>query len=181
MSKFCECLKQARVNANLTQEQLGNYIGKDKIFICHLENNYCLPNLEDLYKICEILKVTPKELHYTQVITPKIEVATAIKLKPRVNAYEVHFYANRSDFPELTKPNLKKCGYRGLRDIFKTGYKMFVGELRTLEKTLLNGRPVENWEELERVFERSKQGEIKLYSRVDENTNGVHYLTKPQC
>ena len=61
---FSEQLKKARLNVGYTQRELGEAIGKHKIYICQLEKNYCLPTEQDLQKICEILHTTPAELDF---------------------------------------------------------------------------------------------------------------------
>jgi len=46
-------LKEARKEANMTQEQLANKIGTKKSYISRLENGKCDIQLSTLYKIFE--------------------------------------------------------------------------------------------------------------------------------
>lgn len=48
-----ETLKDARKNANLTQEQLANKVGTKKSYISRLENGHCDIQLSTLYRIFE--------------------------------------------------------------------------------------------------------------------------------
>ncbi len=127
---FAEKLKDARINAGLTQKQLGELIGKDKFIISKFENGYCLPNLQDLEKICEILHITAKKLGYQQVATTPKQVATSHKAKTRPNTYKLTATLNRDDFKELTKSNLKKCGCKNLADFIKLGYEELLKKLQ---------------------------------------------------
>lgn len=49
-----EILKQARKDANMTQEQLAEKIGTKKSYISRLENGKCDIQLSTLYKIFEV-------------------------------------------------------------------------------------------------------------------------------
>ncbi len=48
-----EILKDARLNANLTQEQLAEKVGTKKSYISRLENGKCDIQLSTLYRIFE--------------------------------------------------------------------------------------------------------------------------------
>lgn len=48
-----EMLKQARKEANMTQEQLANKVGTKKSYISRLENGKCDIQLSTLYRIFE--------------------------------------------------------------------------------------------------------------------------------
>lgn len=48
-----ELLKEARLEANMTQEELANKIGTKKSYISRLENGRCDIQLSTLYKIFE--------------------------------------------------------------------------------------------------------------------------------
>ena len=48
-----EMLKQSRLEANLTQEQLALKVGTKKSYISRLENGHCDIQLSTLYKIFE--------------------------------------------------------------------------------------------------------------------------------
>ncbi len=48
-----EMLKQSRLEANLTQEQLAQKVGTKKSYISRLENGHCDIQLSTLYKIFE--------------------------------------------------------------------------------------------------------------------------------
>ena len=126
---FGERLKSARLAAGFTQQEMGASIGKDKILISKIESGYCLPNLQDLQKICEMLHTTPQKLQYPRVATAKIEVATSILANPRPNTYKLTVALNRGDFSLLTKENLKKAGYKNLQEFIKIAYNQLIKDL----------------------------------------------------
>lgn len=128
---FGEKLRTARINAGYTQQQLGEAIGKHKIFICQVENGYCLPTESELKEICKLLNVSPTELEFPQVITPKKRVITSRPRKSSTTTYKLTVPLDRAKFPKLTKSNLKKAGYENLEQFIKVAYCQ-------LEKQLIN-------------------------------------------
>lgn len=166
---FGKTLKLFRERAGLTQQTLGEAIHKDKIMISKFENDICLPNLQDLQKLCSKLQIPQRVLQYPSVATAKIEVATGGKAKSRVNTYQVHFYANKSDFPLLTKRIMKKCGFNGFREVFFEGYKRLCLLNSLMGKIQVNDKPLENWHQFESIMQRSRSGEIQLYKSVKED------------
>ena len=130
---FSEQLRKARLNAGYTQKQLGEAIGKHKIYICQLEKNYCLPTEQDLQKICKILHTTPTKLGFLQVITPKTRVITQKKTQPRIEVYRLTVPLDRTEFSKLTKSNLKKCGYNNLREFMAMAYMQLENQLQEIE------------------------------------------------
>ncbi len=130
---FGEKLKEARLRAGYTQQQLGEIIGKDKIIVCKFETNYCLPSAEDLKKITDLLQISPQELQFPQVATSKTRVATRTKPKTRPDTYRMTVPLKKSEFPKLNKDNLKKCGYNNLREFIQMAYQQ-------LEKQLNNNK-----------------------------------------
>ena len=126
---FGERLKSARLAAGLTQQEIGDCINKDKRIVSRFESDYCLPNLQDLHKICEMLHTTPKKLQYPRVATAKTEVATAILANPRPDTYKLTVALNRGDFSLLTKENLKKAGYKNLQEFIKIAYNQLIKDL----------------------------------------------------
>jgi transcriptional regulator with XRE-family HTH domain len=51
---FSETLKDARREAKMTQEQLGDKVGTKKSYISRLENGKCDIQLSTLYRIFEV-------------------------------------------------------------------------------------------------------------------------------
>lgn len=126
---FGERLKSARLAAGLTQEDLGKAIGKHKIYICQIENGYCLPNEPDLLKINQILKNQNNNLQYPQVITHKKAGYNSVNQNPRPDTYKLTVALNRGDFSLLTKENLKKAGYKNLQEFIKIAYNQLIKDL----------------------------------------------------
>ena len=67
MSKlsFAENFKNARSEANLTQQQVADKLGLDRTAIAHYEKGDSMPNARNLHKICELFNVTFEELFET--------------------------------------------------------------------------------------------------------------------
>lgn len=55
-------IAKERKKNNWTQEQLSEKIGMSSNYISNIENNYSIPSLETLVKICSALDVTPDYL-----------------------------------------------------------------------------------------------------------------------
>lgn len=128
---FGKKLKEARLNAGLTQKELGQLIGKDKVLICKFEGGVCLPNEKDLAIICEKLNTNPFELNFPIVATSKTRVATSNKSKSSINTYKLSVLLNKSEFSKLTKENLKSAGFNNLKEFINVAYSQ-------LEKNLKN-------------------------------------------
>ena len=56
---FGQRIAEERKKNNFTQEQLAEKIGMSGNYISNIENNYSIPSLETLIKICTALNVTP--------------------------------------------------------------------------------------------------------------------------
>lgn len=55
-------LKSARVNANLTQKELGKKLGKSQYTILNWERGYSKINVLDFKKLCEVLNVNQDDI-----------------------------------------------------------------------------------------------------------------------
>lgn len=56
-----DVLRQARREAELTQEQLAFATGLSRSYISFLERDEKNPTIKTLFKICEVLEVRPSE------------------------------------------------------------------------------------------------------------------------
>ena len=130
---FGEQLKQARLNAELSQQQLGELINTDKRMISKFENNFCLPTAKDLEIICIALNTTPQELQFPRVATPKNKVATAPARKSSIDTYKFSVRLPMSEFSQLTKSNLKRCGYNNLKEFLAVAYEQLTNQLKIIE------------------------------------------------
>ncbi|MDD4809533.1 MAG: helix-turn-helix transcriptional regulator [Bacilli bacterium] len=75
-----ERLKQARISANLSQEELGNMLGVSKVSICGYEKGTRTPTLETFILLVEKLGINPGYLlgmeHYTsELISSKVSIS----------------------------------------------------------------------------------------------------------
>lgn len=59
---FAENFRNARLMANLTQQQIADELGLDRTAIAHYEKGDSMPNARNLQKICELFSVTFDEL-----------------------------------------------------------------------------------------------------------------------
>ena len=59
---FAENFRNARLAANLTQQQVADVLGLDRTAIAHYEKGDSMPNARNLQKICELFSVTFDEL-----------------------------------------------------------------------------------------------------------------------
>lgn len=55
-------LKELRISAGLTQQELGDMVNVTKVSICGYEKNNRIPNLETLMDLAEVLNTTPNYL-----------------------------------------------------------------------------------------------------------------------
>lgn len=177
-SDFGKELKTARISAQLTQQNLGEAIGKSKIFISQLENGYCLPTKEDFEKIKSILQKRIEKINLTQVITRKTRVITDTNSNSSAIPYVVHINALRSDFPLLTKNNINRAGFKGLRGVFMEGYQQLRSRLLQLERTFVNGKPAQSFNQFEKMFEDERKGKIFVFSNIVENCYYFFTVTK---
>lgn len=126
---FANKLKEARVQAGLTQSQLGELINTDKRMISKFEGGFCLPTKDDLEIICKKLQTTPQKLEFPQVATAKTQVATRSTRKSSITTYKLSVALDRSEFAELNKSNLKKCGYKNLEEFLRMAYRQLQKQL----------------------------------------------------
>lgn len=60
--KVAERLKQFRMNAGMTQQEVADYAGIDRKTVNRIENNHFSPNLDTMFRICVALAVKPASL-----------------------------------------------------------------------------------------------------------------------
>ena len=58
MKLFSDRLKELRVNANFTQQQIAEMLGMKQQSYMRYENNTGEPNLDTVVKLCEIFDVS---------------------------------------------------------------------------------------------------------------------------
>ena len=62
LSQFGMRLKQARLNSNMSQEEMALSIGFDRTYISILERGKRNPSLFTICKIADLLNINPKDL-----------------------------------------------------------------------------------------------------------------------
>ena len=63
--EFKISLKAARINANMTQAELGKKIGRNPSTILNWENGNTKIPLDDFKKICKVLNVNENNIFFT--------------------------------------------------------------------------------------------------------------------
>ena len=59
---FAENFRNARLAANLTQQQIADELGLDRTAVAHYEMGDSMPNARNLQKICELFNISFYEL-----------------------------------------------------------------------------------------------------------------------
>ena len=59
---FAENFRNARLEANLTQQQVADTLGLDRSAVAHYEMGDSMPNARNLQKICDLLSVKFNDL-----------------------------------------------------------------------------------------------------------------------
>lgn len=74
MEKIGELLFKARKQKGMTQEQLASLLNVSRQTISKWENNETKPDIESIYKLCEILDITIEELNIPNKSKKKFEL-----------------------------------------------------------------------------------------------------------
>ena len=62
-NNFGDNLWKARYQAKLSQKMIADKLGTtSRVTISHWETGYCEPSVDDILKLCTILKTTPNKL-----------------------------------------------------------------------------------------------------------------------
>lgn len=59
---FAENFRNARLEANLTQQQVADTLGLDRSAVAHYEMGDSMPNARNLQKICDLLSAKFNDL-----------------------------------------------------------------------------------------------------------------------
>lgn len=59
---FAENFRNARLEANLTQQQVADVLGLDRSAVAHYEMGDSMPNARNLQKICDLFSVKFNDL-----------------------------------------------------------------------------------------------------------------------
>lgn len=55
-------LKQYRLDADMTQQEVADYAGIDRKTVNRIENNHFLPNIDTLLRLAKAFSVNPSEI-----------------------------------------------------------------------------------------------------------------------
>lgn len=55
-------MKQARLQSNISQQDMAKKLGLGKSTYCNYENSYSEPQMETIEKFCDVLRITPTDL-----------------------------------------------------------------------------------------------------------------------
>lgn len=88
---FKENLKKFRNKKNLTQQELGDLLGRKQITIARYENGEITPPLKVIEKIAKILNISSKELIEEELPKNYIQPSLSLKLYDNIKASQVAF------------------------------------------------------------------------------------------
>lgn len=128
---FGERLREARIAAGYTQQQVAELLKIDRPTYNKIEQDKVAPKYEDLPKLAKMLKVDTKLLQKYMCAHAKNECAHTQDSKSSTTTYKLTVALDRAKFPKLTKKDLKKAGYSNLQQFIGMAY-------RHLEMQLLN-------------------------------------------
>ena len=109
-------LKELRLNAGLTQQELGDLVNVTKVSICGYEKNNRIPNLETLMDLAEALQTTPNHLLGVEELvtinedTEEYKVAISKKDIEIIKQLKKHFnlYNKLCENPKKVIDNISK-------------------------------------------------------------------------
>lgn len=128
-----EILRNARIKLGLSQKYLAETLQLTRPIYNQIEQGKILPKFEDLPKLAKILKLNLQDLQRYMCIHPKTECIHRPKLKTSIDIYKLTVSLNRSEFSQLTKSNLEKCGYKNLQEFIKMAYTQLQKQLKDFE------------------------------------------------
>ncbi|MBQ7977261.1 MAG: helix-turn-helix transcriptional regulator [Clostridia bacterium] len=130
---IADVLRKARNNVGVSQREMAELLNIDRPTYNKIEQNKIAPRYEDLPKIAKNLKIDLKLLQKSICARPKIACAHPPKRKTSINTYKLTVALDRGDFCELTKSNLKKCGYNNLSEFILVAYSQLEKQLKELD------------------------------------------------
>lgn len=126
---FNERLKEARIRAGYTQQQVADVLKISRPIYNQIEVGKILPNPDDVTKIEKFLNLSMGELSKHMCIHTKTECIHRPPRKSNTSTYKLTVLLNRGDFPKLTKSNLKKAGYQNLQQFIAVAYQQLENQL----------------------------------------------------
>lgn len=126
-------LRNARNEMGISQRKMAETLNIDRPTYNKIEQNKIMPRYEDLPKIAKTLNLDLKLLQKSMCAQPKIKRAHTPKRKSSITTYKLTVLLNKSDFSQLTKENLKKCGYSCYKDWISIAYKQLEKDLQNLK------------------------------------------------
>lgn len=131
MQTLGDILREARLVAKISQKTIAELLNIDRPTYNKIEQNKIAPKYDDLPKLAKVLNVKLNVLTKSMCAHPKIECAHPPKRKSSTDTYKLTIALNRDDFSKLTKNNLKKCGYKNLREFVEVAYKQLEKQLES--------------------------------------------------
>lgn len=120
-------LKEKRIEAQITQQELAKIIGKDVPLISKFENFVCLPIPADAGKMVKALKCTTiLELYDKEDINFGVENKSVKKEK---DCYKLTVRLPKEAKEYFKRQSLNKVGYLNLTDWVNQNYKRLVKKI----------------------------------------------------
>jgi len=126
---FAEIIREARLRAGISQKTIAEQLQLTRPIYNQIEQGKILPKSEDLPKIAKILNIDTQKLQNAMCIHTKTACIHRPTRKSSITTYKLSVALDRSEFAELNKSNLKKCGYKNLEEFLKMAYKQLQKQL----------------------------------------------------
>lgn len=127
-------LQEIRREQGVEQADLATKVGTNAPMMSCFERYKCLPIPSMLKEICRVLNCSPLDIYN------KEELYIATRKQRDMDTKEAsEVYRLTADLPNyarkiLCSENLRKCGYRSLKDFIWHCFKRFEEKLKTIEK-----------------------------------------------
>ena len=126
-------LQEIRRERSIEQADLATKVGTNAPMMSCFERYKCLPIPAMLKEICRVLNCSPLDIYSEE----ELYIATRKQSDTEIKESEV--YRLTADLPNyarkiLSSENLKKCGYKNLKDFIWHCFRWFEEKLKTIEK-----------------------------------------------
>lgn len=126
---LAEIIREARLRAGISQKTIAELLQIDRPTYNKIEQNKIAPKFEDLPKLAQALNIDLKTLQKSMCAHLKNECAHRTTRKSSITTYKLSVALDRSEFAELNKSNLKKCGYKNLEEFLRMAYRQLQNQL----------------------------------------------------
>lgn len=127
-------LQNVRISRNIEQAELAKRVGTNAPMMSNFEHYKCIPIPGMLKKMCEILNCRTSDIYENDEIYINVKKESSSSNKEEPSVYKLTVNLPNSMRELLTPENLKKCGYRSLKDFILQQCEYFRKRLEAIEK-----------------------------------------------